>query len=104
MMMSFPFAWSHPIGDIENANQRFKSLMESSKAALKDNHQARMARYLDSASSIVFESLYFLQRRLCWSCMFGLICFCLCRFSNVVQSRKQVRSLFYMETFESPLP
>jgi hypothetical protein len=39
--------------------------MVSSEAALEDNHQAQMARHLDSASSIVLESLYCLQRRLC---------------------------------------
>jgi hypothetical protein len=63
-----------------------------------------MARYLDSASSIVLESLYCLQRRLCWSCMFGLIYFCVCRFSDVVQWRRQVRSRFSMGTFGSSLP
>jgi hypothetical protein len=49
--------------------------MASSVIAPEDNHQARMARFLDSASSIVLESLYCLQRRLCWSCMSGLINF-----------------------------
>jgi hypothetical protein len=59
--------------------------MESSEAAPEDNHQARMARYLDSASSIVMESLYCLQRRLCWSYMSGLIYFYMCRLNDVVQ-------------------
>src|SRR5450759_747399 len=74
----------------QKANQRSRSRMASSEATLEDNHQAQMARYLDSASSIVLESLYCLQRRLCWSCMPGLICFCVCRFSDVVQWRRHV--------------
>jgi hypothetical protein len=49
--------------------------MASSEEAPEDNHQARMARYLDSASCIILESLYFLQRRLCWSCMSSSIYF-----------------------------
>jgi hypothetical protein len=32
--------------------------MASSEAAREDNYQARMARYLDSTSSIIMESLY----------------------------------------------
>jgi hypothetical protein len=67
----------------KKANQRFNSRMASLDAAPEDNHQALMAGYLDSASSILFESLYCLQRRFCWSCMFGLICFCMCRCNNV---------------------
>jgi hypothetical protein len=78
--------------------------MASSEAAPEDNHQARMARYLDSASSIVLESLYCLQRRLCWSCMSNLINFCVCHFNDVVQLRRQVRSWFSMGSFRSPLP
>jgi hypothetical protein len=76
----------------QKANQRFRSQMASLEATLEDNHQAQMARYLNSASSIVLESLYCLQRRLCWSYMSSLICFYMCRFSNVVYWRRHVRS------------
>jgi hypothetical protein len=68
----------------QKANQRFRSRMASSKATSKDNHQAQIARYLDSTSSIILESLYCLQRRLFWSCMSGLINFYMCRFRDVV--------------------
>jgi hypothetical protein len=88
----------------QKANQRFRSRMASSEAAAEDNHQARMVRYLDSASSMVLESLYCLQRRLCWSYKSGLICFYVCRFNDVVQWRRHVRSRFSIGTFGSPLP
>jgi hypothetical protein len=35
--------------------------MVSFEIAPEDNHQARMARYLDSTSFIVFESLYCIE-------------------------------------------
>ena len=94
--------WQHQ--KCQKANQEFRSQTASLEADPNDNHQAWLLRYLDSASSIVFESSYCLQRQLYWSCMSGLIYFCVCHFNNVVWWERHVHFWFSMETFGSPLP
>jgi hypothetical protein len=86
----------------QKASHRSKRLNPSSVVALEDSHQARIAKYLESASACVEAFLYCFQSMRCWSWRSALMSAFVCISNDCTQWKRQVPSLFGIGIDASP--